>query len=68
MIQFLWGTLYLHSCSDESVLKKFLIPELMDYLESDEESAAKADDIASGTAILDTEDMETGSSAPPEAS
>ncbi len=51
-----------------SVLKGLLILELMDYPESDEESGTKADDLASGTAILDIDDMDTGSSALPEAS
>jgi hypothetical protein len=67
MIQSLWETLYPYYPFKPPV-NEFLFPELMDYPESDEECGARAADIASGTAILDTEDMETGNSAPPEAS
>jgi hypothetical protein len=60
-------TLYLYYPS-EPTINDFLFPELMDYPESDEDCGVRAADIASGTAILDTDDMETGNSAPPEAS
>jgi hypothetical protein len=43
----------------KTTVNGILFLELMDYPESDEDSGAGAADIASGTAILDTEDMET---------
>jgi hypothetical protein len=67
MIQSLGDILYLYY-PPEATINDFFFPELMDYPESDEDCGVRAADFASGSAILDTDDMETGNSAPPEAS